>query len=68
MKRITLYDDMEDVDADFLEAIFFGDQDWDYVTKHELSQHQNKLREQKEAYERKNKTFLSEERKRAWLN
>lgn len=68
MKRITLYSDMEDDDADYIESTFFANQDEDYVTKLELLQHQNKLREQKEAYERKNKTFLSEERKRAWLN
>lgn len=68
MKRITLYEDMGDDAADYMEATFLADQDWGYLTKHELLQHQKELRKQKEAYEQRNKTFLSEERKRAWLN
>lgn len=46
---------------------FFASQDADYLTKRELLQHCSKLREQKEAYERKHKTFWSEERKQSWL-
>lgn len=67
MKRITLYDDMDDDDTEYIEATFFADQDWDYLTRQDLLQHQSKLQEQRDAYERRNKTFLSEERKRAWL-
>lgn len=39
-----------------------------YITKSELQEHQNKLRMQKEEYERRNKVFLSDEIKKAWRN
>lgn len=68
MKRITLYDEeVNGNDADHFKTSF-GWTPGSYITKRELREYQDQLRIQKEEYEQRNRTFLSDELKRAWWN
>lgn len=68
MKRISLYnEELDGNDGEHFKPSF-SSAPGSYITKRELQEHQDKLRMQKEEYERRNRTFLSEEIKRAWWN
>lgn len=68
MKRITLYDEeLDDINAEHFRPLL-GSAPSTYITKRELQEYQDLLRIQKEEYERRNKTLLSEEIKKAWWN
>ena len=67
MKRITLYsDELDGDDAHYMDFPLLTDQGI-YRTKHEQQEYREKLWIQREEYQKRNKTFLSDERKRAWM-
>lgn len=68
MRRITL--DNEELDGKDAVQIkpLLSSTPSSYITKRELQEYQEQLRIQKEEYEQRNRTFLSEEIKRAWWN
>lgn len=68
MKQPPLYGEgIDKNDADHFKPSFSSVSSG-YITKRELQEYQDQLRIQKEEYERRNRTFLSDEIKRAWWN
>ncbi len=68
MRRVTLYDvGLDEKDAEYLKR-FVSTGPSGYMTKREQQEQMNELRKQKKEYEQRNKTFIADEIKRAWLN
>lgn len=66
MKQPSLYGEgIDKNDADYFKPSF-SSVSGSYITKRELQEYQDQLRIQKEDYERRNQTILSDEIKRTW--